>query len=107
MVKYQAFIIMKDGKADSESVILAGTLAHLYQPNYIKALTVDGSQWGNLVLCPEAQAKYNNWQASWNKGKVWNDLNEFIPYYILFDYKVNRIKELFHIKFGATIEDLV
>ena len=98
---------MKDGDISSKSVILAGTLSHLYRPDYIKALTVDGSLWGNLVLCPEAQAKYNNWQASWNKGNVWNDLNEFIPFYILFDYMSNRFKELFSTKFGINVEDLV
>ena len=107
MVKYQAFIVMKDGDANSKSVILAGTLSHLYRPDYIKALTVDGSKWGNLVLCPEAQAKYNNWQASWNKGNVWNDLNKYVPFYILFDYMANRFKELFSTKFGVRIEDLV
>ena len=111
MVKYQAFIVMKDGDTSSKSIILAGTLSHLYRPDYIKALTIDGSLWGNLILCPEAQAKYNNWQASWNKDnkgrKIWNDLNEFIPYYILFDYKSNRFKELFQKNFGIRIENLI
>ena len=112
MVKYHAFIVMKDGDVSSHSVILAGTLSNLYDLSYIRALTVGGNDWGTLVLCQEAQINYLNWQHDWNLDKlsnkqVWNDLNQYIPFYIFFDYANNRIGELFKIKFGVNIEDLV
>jgi hypothetical protein len=120
MVKYQAFIIIKEESSQSKECILAGTLTQLFNLDHVKSLTSDGS-WGDLILTEDAEENYNAWQENWNEENLWNPLNAYIPFYLMTDYKSGaesfqdedgnllgegRLKELFLSVLGIDVEHL-
>ena len=119
MVKYQAFIVIKQDSARKRDVILVATLTKLFSLDYIRSLASDGN-WGTLNLIPPSTI-YNNWQRNWNKNNIWSDNNAYIPFYLFQDYKSGansfvdqdgnilhegRLKELFLLRFGVDVEYL-
>ncbi len=111
MVKYQAFIIVKEGNTRSKNVILSGTLSKLLDLKFIAALTE--ASFSGLVMSDSVLDVYEDWKNIWsdngNLPAIWNDNNEFIPFYILPD-EVNgydRFRQLFESRSGVNVEYLV
>jgi hypothetical protein len=109
MVKYQAFIVVKSGLAGDRNFIFSAMLNKIFGVEFLKSLSSDG-QWPiNSIVVPSS--KLNDWNLGWNKDDVWNDLNMFIPFYLLLDNShsrdANALRDIFRIRFGVDVEYLI
>ena len=109
MVKYQAFIIVKNGLAKANSFIFGAMLHKIFDAKYLKSLARDG-QW-DIKNTKVTNSKLDEWDRDWNTGNLWDDLNMFIPFYLLSDndhtQNSNALRDIFSTRLGVDVENLI
>lgn len=109
MVKYQAFIVVKEGLSKDGKFIFGATLHKIFGVEYLKSLTSDG-QWKIKELVVDS-SKIKEWNSDWNSGDMWHDLNRFIPFYLFLDNNhiagADALREHFRNKFNVDVENLI